>query len=190
MKLLLDTHVFLWAITKDPRLTTEKAAAFIEEGNELFLSIASVWEMLIKVGIGKLPAIIALFFYALLPILRNTITGLQGVDASYKKVAAAMGLSTWQRLRIIEIPLAKPTILAGIRTAAVINVGTATLAAFIGAGGLGDYIVTGLALNNTEMILRGAIPSAFLAIGMELLFELIERVMVLKHMRQQNTGTR
>ena len=146
-------------------------------------SIALLALMIPLVGIGKLPAIIALFFYALLPILRNTITGLQGVEPSYKKVAAAMGLSTWQQLRLIEIPLAKPMILAGIRTAAVINVGTATLAAFIGAGGLGDYIVTGLALNNTELILRGAIPSAILAIGMELLFELIESVMVLKHLR-------
>ncbi len=151
-------------------------------------SIALLALMIPLVGIGKLPAIIALFFYALLPILRNTITGLQGVEPSYKKVASAMGLNTWQRLSIIEIPLAKPTILAGIRTAAVINVGTATLAAFIGAGGLGDYIVTGLALNNTELILRGAIPSALLAIGMELLFELIERFVVLKHLQQQNTG--
>lgn len=147
-------------------------------------SIALLALMIPFFGIGKLPAIIALFLYALLPILRNTITGLRNVEASYKNVASAMGLTAWQRLRIIEIPLAKPTILAGIRTAAVINVGTATLAAFIGAGGLGDFIVTGLALNNTELILRGAIPSALLAIAVELTFEWVERLVVLKHLRQ------
>lgn len=146
-------------------------------------SIALLALMIPFFGIGKLPAIIALFLYALLPILRNTITGLRNVESSYKLVASAMGLTAWQRLYIVEIPLAKPTILAGIRTAAVINVGTATLAAFIGAGGLGDFIVTGLALNNTELILRGAIPSALLAIAVELTFEATERWVVLKHLR-------
>lgn len=85
---------------------------------------------------------------------------------------------------MIEIPLAMPMILTGIRTAAVINVGTATLAAFIGAGGLGEFIVTGLSLNNTNLILQGAIPSALLAIVIELFFELLERVLISKHLRQ------
>jgi osmoprotectant transport system permease protein len=148
-------------------------------------SIALLALMIPIFGIGKLPAIIALFLYALLPILRNTITGLRNVEASYKSVASAMGLNVWQRLWLVEIPLAKPTILAGIRTAAVINVGTATLAAFIGAGGLGDFIVTGLALNNTELILRGAVPSAMLAIGVELTFEFVDRALVPSHLRQR-----
>jgi len=148
-------------------------------------SIALLALMIPLFGIGKFPAILALFLYALLPILRNTITGLQNVYPGYKKVAGAIGLTAWQQLRWVEIPLAKPTILAGIRTAAVINVGTATLAAFIGAGGLGEFIVTGLALNNTALILRGAIPSALLAVVVELTFEWVERVLVLKHLRQK-----
>jgi osmoprotectant transport system permease protein len=96
-----------------------------------------------------------------------------------------MGLTTWQKLKYIELPLALPTIFAGIKTAAVINIGTATLAAFIGAGGLGEFIVTGLALNNTELILRGAIPAALLAILTEFVFELIERMYVPKHLQQK-----
>lgn len=138
-------------------------------------SIAFLAIMIPFLGIGQVPAVIALFLYALLPILRNTITGLQSVDPLLKKVADGIGMSKSQKLKWVEIPLAMPTILAGIRTAAVINVGTATLAAFIGAGGLGEYIVTGLALNNTELILRGAIPAALLALGIEFLFELLER---------------
>lgn len=122
-------------------------------------------------GIGVLPALVALFLYALLPILRNTVVGLLSVDAQYKTIAQAMGLTPGQRLRHVELPLARPVIFAGIKTAAVINIGTATLAAFIGAGGLGEPIVTGLALNDTAMILEGAIPAA----GLALLFELVFR---------------
>ncbi|MEJ0054453.1 MAG: glycine betaine ABC transporter substrate-binding protein [Bacteroidota bacterium] len=134
-------------------------------------------------GIGIVPALVALFLYALLPILRNTITGLQSVDPLLKNVSDGMGLSRSQRLRWVEFPLASPVILSGIRTASVINVGTATLAAFIGAGGLGEFIVTGLALNNSQLILQGAIPAAFLAILMELLFEFIGRLTIPKHLQ-------
>ncbi len=134
-------------------------------------------------GIGTIPALVALFLYALLPILRNTVTGLQSVDPLLKNVSEGMGLTKSQKLRWIEFPLASPVILSGIRTASVINVGTATLAAFIGAGGLGEFIVTGLALNNTQLILQGAIPAALLAIVMELLFELIGRWAIPKHLR-------
>ena len=94
-----------------------------------------------------------------------------------------MGMTTLQRLRLIELPLAMPAVLAGIRTAAVITIGTATLAAFIGAGGLGEFIVTGLALNNTQLILQGAIPAAVLAIVVEFIFELIEKILIPKHLR-------
>jgi osmoprotectant transport system permease protein len=138
-------------------------------------SIALLAVMIPLVGIGVTPAILALFLYALLPILRNTVTGLQTVDPLLKRVANGIGLSRKQKLMWIEFPLALPAIITGIRTAAVINVGTATLAAFIGAGGLGEYIVTGLALNNTAMILKGALPAAGLALLIELLFEWIER---------------
>lgn len=138
-------------------------------------SIALLAIMIPLFGIGALPAIVALFLYAILPILRNTVNGLRNVDPLLKEIAASLGMSRAQELRFVEWPLALPTILTGIRIAAVINVGTATLAAFIGAGGLGEYIVTGLALNNTQMILKGALPAAGLALVIEIIFELIER---------------
>ncbi|MEO5603049.1 MAG: glycine betaine ABC transporter substrate-binding protein [Cyclobacteriaceae bacterium] len=149
-------------------------------------SIALLALMIPFAGIGKFPAMIALFLYALLPILRNTVIGLSTVDPMLKKVASAIGLTPWQKLQWVELPLAMPMVLAGIRTAAVINVGTATLAAFIGAGGLGEFIVTGLALNNTEMILTGAIPAALLAIVTELIFEGIEWLTIPNHLRQKS----
>jgi osmoprotectant transport system permease protein len=136
-------------------------------------------------GIGAQPAVVALFLYALLPILRNTAAALFSIDPVLRKVSVGMGLTTWQRLRYVELPLAMPTILAGIKTAAVINIGTATLAAFIGAGGLGEPIVTGLALNDTSLILQGAIPAALLAVLTELAFELLERGLIPRHLLQQ-----
>jgi len=148
-------------------------------------SIAMLAFMIPLFGIGIVPAIAALFLYALLPILRNTATALFAIDPVLKKVAVGMGLTRWQRLRYVEIPLAIPTILAGVKTAAVINIGTATLAAFIGAGGLGEPIVTGLALNDTSLILEGAVPAAALAIIAELLFEVIERFAIPRHLRQE-----
>ena len=133
-------------------------------------------------GIGERPAIIALFLYSLLPILRNTITALVTIDPLLKRVAEAIGLTRWEQLRHVLLPMALPYILAGVRTAAIISIGTATLAAFIGAGGLGEPIVTGLALNDTNLILQGAIPAAGLAILVELFFELLERLLVKPHM--------
>jgi osmoprotectant transport system permease protein len=149
-------------------------------------SIALLALMIPLFGIGVVPAIAALFLYGLLPILRNTATGLFSVDPLLKKVASGIGLNKWQKLKYIELPLAMPAVFAGIRTAAVINVGTATLAAFIGAGGLGEFIVTGLALNNTGLILRGAIPAALLAILVEFIFEILEKMYIPKHLHQQN----
>ena len=146
-------------------------------------SIALLAILIPVFGIGTTPAISALFLYALLPILRNTLTGLQSVDPLLKRVADGIGMNRYQKLKLVEFPLAIPSILAGIRTAAVINVGTATLAAFIGAGGLGEYIVTGLALNNTELILRGAIPAALLALLIELGFSVFEKWWEPKHLR-------
>ncbi len=146
-------------------------------------SIALLALMIPLLGIGKVPAVTALFLYALLPILRNTTTGLTSVDPILRKVATGMGMTTIQRLRLVELPLAIPSVLAGIRTAAVITIGTATLAAFIGAGGLGEFIVTGLALNNTQLILQGAIPAAVLAIVVEFFFEMVERMVIPKHLR-------
>jgi osmoprotectant transport system permease protein len=145
-------------------------------------SIALLALMIPLFGIGAVPAIVALFLYALLPILRNTATALLSIDPILRKVAVGMGLTPGQRLRHVEIPLAAPTILAGVKTAAVINIGTATLAAFIGAGGLGEPIVTGLALNDTRLILEGAVPASVLAIATELVFEGLERAIVPRHL--------
>lgn len=127
-------------------------------------SIALLGFMIPLLGIGALPAITALFMYALLPIIRNTYTGIIGVDPAITESARAMGMNHWQILFKVELPLAMPVILAGVRTATVINVGVATLAAYIAAGGLGEFIFGGIALNNTNMILAGAIPAALLAI--------------------------
>lgn len=151
-------------------------------------SIALLGFMIPLFGIGVLPAIVALFLYALLPILRNTVAALISTDPVLRKVSVGMGLTAWQRLRYVELPLAMPMIAAGVRTAAVISIGTATLAAFIGAGGLGEPIVTGLALNDTGLILEGAIPAAVLAIVTELGFEYTERVLIPKHLLQKVTG--
>jgi osmoprotectant transport system permease protein len=149
-------------------------------------SIALLAFMIPLFGIGAKPAIAALFLYSLLPILNNTATALLSIDPVLRKVSIGMGLTPWQRLRYIELPLAAPTILAGIKTAAVINIGTATLAAFIGAGGLGEPIVTGLALNDPGLILQGAVPAALLAVVTELAFELLQRVVVPRHLLQKH----
>ena len=125
--------------------------------------------------IGTVPALCALFVYALLPIIRNTCTGISGVPQGLKQAAEALGLRTPQRLKEIELPLAAPVILAGVKTAAVMSVGTATIAAFIGAGGYGERITTGLALNDNTLRLAGALPAAILALLTQGLFEWMER---------------
>jgi osmoprotectant transport system permease protein len=126
-------------------------------------------------AIGTLPALVALFLYALLPIVRNTHAGLAGVGRGMRDAALALGLRPAQRLWNIELPLALPTILAGVKTSAVINVGTATIAAFVGAGGYGERIASGLALNDSTLLLAGAVPAAVLALGVQCAFELAER---------------
>lgn len=149
-------------------------------------SIALLAVMIPLFGIGILPAVVALFLYGLLPIMRSTAVSLFSVDPLLKEVATGIGLTDYQRLIKIELPLSMPSVLAGIRTAAVINIGTATLAAFIGAGGLGEFIVTGLALNNTKLILTGAIPAALLAVLTEIFFELMEIFLIPKHLKLKN----
>lgn len=139
-------------------------------------SIALLGFLIPVLGIGAKPAITALFLYALLPIIRNTYTGIIEVDASVVDAAKGMGMTSGQILRQVQLPLAMPMILAGIRTATVINVGVATLAAYIGAGGLGEFIFGGIALNNTNMILAGAIPAALLAIIFDYLLSLLQKI--------------
>jgi osmoprotectant transport system permease protein len=126
-------------------------------------------------AIGTLPALVALFLYALLPIVRNTHAGLTGIGAGMRDAALALALPRGVRLWKVELPLALPTILAGVKTSAVINVGTATIAAFIGAGGYGERIASGLALNDSTLLLAGAVPAAVLALAVQGAFELAER---------------
>jgi osmoprotectant transport system permease protein len=121
--------------------------------------------------IGTVPALLALTLYALLPIMRNTCTGLTEVPEGLRLAARALGLSAGQSLYLVELPLALPTLIAGVRTATTIAVGTATIAAFIGAGGYGERIVTGLALNDHQLLLAGALPAAALALLFEAAFE-------------------
>ena len=140
-------------------------------------SLALLAFLLPFMGIGVRPAIVALTLYALLPIVRNTYTGIDGVSPPVVEAAKGVGFTDFQRLRLIEMPLALPVIVAGIRTATVICVGIATLSAFIGAGGLGDFINRGLALNNSRLILLGAIPAAILALLLDSLIGIIEKLL-------------
>jgi osmoprotectant transport system permease protein len=187
ISLLLSVLVALplsFLVYRNKRLS--QAVIYVAGLLQTIPSIALLAVLIPITGIGAVPAVIALFLYGLLPMLRNTVTGLHGVDPALKKVADGMGMSPGQKLRILELPMATPAILGGIRTAAVINIGTATLAAFIGAGGLGEFIVTGLALNSYELILKGAVPAALLAILIELIFEGIQRMVIPRYFREAN----
>lgn len=153
-------------------------------------SLALLVVMIPLLGIGSRPAIMALFLYSLLPIVRNTAAGLSGIPGDIRESAEALGLPPHSRLWRIELPLAAPSILAGIQTAAVINVGTATLGALIGAGGYGQPILTGIRLDDTGLILEGAVPAALLALAVSALFELIGRLVVPRGLRvSQGQGT-
>jgi osmoprotectant transport system permease protein len=146
-------------------------------------SLALLVFMIPLLGIGAPPAIVALFLYSLLPILRNTHSGLRGIPPELRESAEALGLPPWTRLRRIELPLASPAILAGVKTSAVINVGTATLGALIGAGGYGQPILTGIRLDDGGLIFQGAIPAAVLALAMQGVFESAERIIVPRGLR-------
>jgi osmoprotectant transport system permease protein len=146
-------------------------------------SLALLVFMIPLLGIGPRPAIVALFLYSLLPIIRNTYTGLTDITVSIRESAEALGLPPAARLRLIELPLAARAILAGIKTSAVINVGTATLGALIGAGGYGEPIFTGIRLDDMRLVLQGAFPAAALALVVQALFDLAERGVVPKGLR-------
>jgi osmoprotectant transport system permease protein len=137
-------------------------------------------------GISLRTAIAALFLYGLLPIVRNTASGLQDIPRPLRESAIALGLTGLQRLRKIYLPLASRSILAGIKTSAVINIGTATLAALIGAGGLGEPIISGLNLNDHLTILQGAIPAALLALLVQFGFDLLDRALIPRGLRLSN----
>jgi osmoprotectant transport system permease protein len=141
-------------------------------------SLALLAFLIPLLGIREKPALVALFLYSLLPIVRNTYVGLTTLPPSLVESAEALGLSPMTQLRRVSLPLASPAIMAGIKTSAVINVGTATLAALVGAGGLGDPIWRGMQTVNTALILQGAIPAALLALAVQGLFDLLDRVVV------------
>ena len=146
-------------------------------------SLALLVFMIPLLGIGEGPAVVALFLYALLPIVRGTHAGLAGIAPELRESAQALGLPSAAILRRIELPLASRSILSGIKTAAVIDVGTATLGALIGAGGYGQPILTGIRLADTGLILEGAIPAAVLALVVQSLFDLLERTVVPRGLR-------
>lgn len=146
-------------------------------------SLALLCFLIPLLGIGGLPTIFALFIYGLLPIAQSTISGLQSLDPRLLETARILGLTRLQRLRLIELPLASISILGGIKTAAVINVATATIAALIGAGGYGGYITRGLAMNDIPTILKGAIPTALMAVGFHGFFEFLGRHLIPEGLR-------
>ncbi|MEE2934767.1 MAG: glycine betaine ABC transporter substrate-binding protein [Planctomycetota bacterium] len=143
------------------------------------------WLGLNSIGLGSTTAVTALSLYSLLPIVRSTHTGLRGISPEYSEAALAIGLSPWDRLVRIELPLAAPSILSGVKTAAVLNVGFATLGALIGAGGYGQPIITGIRLNDTALILEGAVPAAVLALLVQAGFDLGEKWWVPRGLRLQ-----
>lgn len=146
-------------------------------------SLALLVFMIPLFGIGAVPAMAALFLYSLLPVVRNTHSGIKNISPELRESAIAMGLSDAFILKKIELPLALPTILAGIKTSAVINVGTATLGALIGAGGYGQPILTGIRLDSMPLILEGAIPAALLALAVQGVFDLIEKYLTIRDQR-------
>lgn len=134
-------------------------------------------------GLGKVPAVIALVLYSLLPIIRNTFIAIKNVDPALVDAGKGMGMSKWQLLREVEIPLAVPVILAGLKTAAVMNIGIAAIAAYVGAGGLGVFIQQGIARSHEAMILAGALGVALLAVFVDLGMSLLERLVTPKGLK-------
>lgn len=169
------------AAAKSPRL--EKPIMGIVGIIQTIPSLALLVFMIPLLGIGGPPAVTALFLYSLLPIVRNTFTGIRDIPLSVMESARALGLPPAARLRLVELPMASSMILAGIKTSAVINIGTATLGALIGAGGYGQPILTGIRLDNITMILEGAVPAALLALAVQGLFDFSERFIVPKGLR-------
>lgn len=173
LSVLIGIPLGIWA------QRSARAGRWIIPGMALLQTVPSLAMLAFLIAlldqIGALPAILALFLYALLPVVRGTETAMAAVGKSMVDAGRALGLDGWQCLRLIELPLASQGILAGVKTAAVISVGTATIAAFIGAGGFGERIVAGLAVNDRDLMLAGAIPAAFLAVTLEGLFRILDR---------------
>jgi osmoprotectant transport system permease protein len=146
-------------------------------------SVALLAFMIPLVGIGTTPALLALFLYALLPILRNTYIGIRDVDPAAKEAGRGMGMTSWQMLRMVELPLAFRVIMSGIRVSTVLIIGWATLAAFVGGGGLGDTIMTGFAMVSTGHILAGGIPVTVMALLADFVLGRLEKVVTPRGIR-------
>jgi len=164
----LGIVVTRWAATRGPVLGFAGVVQTIP-------SIAMLALLMVPLGLGVKPAIGALVLYALLPIVRNTHAGLTGVDRDILEAADGVGFTPGQRLRMVELPLAAPVIIAGIRTATVITVGIATLSAYIGAGGLGDFIVRGLSTGNSNLIILGVVAASVMALLLDFGIGLVEK---------------
>lgn len=170
------------AITRYPKLAVPILAVA-----SIFQTIPSLalFGLLIPfLGIGEKPAIVVLFLYALLPIIKNTYTGINGVSEAIIDAGRGMGMTKMQILRMIELPLALSVIMAGVRISTVINIGTTTIAAYIGAGGLGQLIFTGIQLVRNEMIVAGAVPAALLALTVDYLLGKLELMLTPKGLQK------
>ena len=178
--LLLAIPIGLWASYNS---RVEKTVFLIVNTFQTVPSLALLAIFIPFLGIGFLPAVVTLFIYSLLPIIRNTFEGVKNIDRVFISAGAGIGLSSWQILKHVQIPLALPMILAGVRTSAVIVVGTATLAAFIGAGGLGDPIFRGIATLNSKLIFLGAVPACLLAIFIDRFLAFLESIIIPKGLK-------
>ncbi|EOH94024.1 glycine betaine/carnitine/choline ABC transporter permease [Enterococcus haemoperoxidus ATCC BAA-382] len=178
----------LFAVPIGILLTRTKRTAAIVIGLTSALqtvpSLALLALMIPIFGVGKIPAIIALFIYSLLPILRNTYIGIKEVSSDYKDAAKGMGMTNVQSIFMVELPIAMPTIMAGIRLAAVYVIAWATLASYIGAGGLGDFIFSGLNNYQPDLIFAGTIPVTILALAADLLLGLLEKKLTPKALKE------
>ncbi|MCZ0932030.1 MAG: ABC transporter permease subunit, partial [Oligoflexia bacterium] len=178
--LLTAIPIGLWASYS---VRVEKIVFLIVNTLQTVPSLALLALFIPFLGIGFLPAVVTLFIYSLLPVIRNTFEGIKNIDRVFISAGAGIGLNSRQILRYVQIPLALPMILAGVRTSAVIVVGTATLAAFIGAGGLGDPIFRGIATLNSKLIFLGAVPACLLAVFIDRLLAFLEVVIIPKGLK-------
>jgi ABC-type proline/glycine betaine transport systems, permease component len=149
----------------------------------LMIPVLSIWGQ----GIGVVPAIIALFLYSQLPIIRNTHAAIANVEPALREAALGMGMSAWQRLCKVELPLAMPLIMAGVRVATVINIGIAAIAAYIGAGGLGSLIVRGIAQSDTRQLIAGAVMISVIAIAADYVLAFVQRILTPKGLVKLNS---
>lgn len=169
------------ALTRTPRLAQWVIGAV--SVLQTIPSLAILAFFIPFLGVGTVPAVVALFLYSVLPILRNTYTSVKEVDSNLIEAGKGMGMTTWERVRGIELPLASPVIMSGIRVSSVYLIGWAALASFIGAGGLGDFIFSGLNLYDPLFIIAGAVPVTILALLTDVIFGRIEKIVTPKGIR-------